>query len=609
MHIEDVVHYVPTVSSALSSNGRYVVVSTPVYHPELLRRPVQTRVLDLENETPWTVVNGGEGVEAFYAPSIAPDSMRVAGFRYSPAMTDVAIASLLQPELPPISLTGAPLQATALKWRGEPGEVTCVGLDEDGTKRIWVWTDVQNPAVALTPPGHRVSDYAFAPASRKLAWFESPLKTNSGHPETVLLHIGEDHGQDGFTVRVPGTPVGFLAWSPDGTKLAYMGRPPGHRLSRSEVWVLDLDAKNKVSHGLRCITQDHEGWITGFDWLSDGSGVVVGIEQGTYGRILTIPLQGKARFIGPQQTFLSGPKTDRSQGHMLFLRQDGDRPQQLCIKPAQASRPKVLTRFNRRFEQRKRHAAETLQWQGRDGTPIDGIFIEPEGKGPHPTLVWVHGGPAEHINRTFSPYFQSIVAKGWAVFAPNYRGSTGRDSEFLRANIGDLCGEDVQDVLAGIDLLIDQGRIDSEQLAAMGWSYGGSIVLTAAAETTLFKSIVTVAPVVDWVSIFGSKTFPTITREYFSEEIWENRDIYDRCSPVNKAGEINAPCLFLHGALDPRVAPSQSCLMERLLRLRGVETEFHLFPDEFHVFMKPASIIKMLNMVIDWIEKARKPPA
>ena len=54
---------------------------------------------------------------------------------------------------------------------------------------------------------------------------------------------------------------------------------------------------------------------------------------------------------------------------MLFLRQDGDRPQQLCIKTAKASRPKVLTRFNRRFEQRKRHAAETLQWKGRDGTP------------------------------------------------------------------------------------------------------------------------------------------------------------------------------------------------------------------------------------------------
>ena len=213
-------------------------------------------------------------------------------------------------EAAPLSQAGAPLKQPLSN--GESRRSHLRGTRRRRYQANMGLTDIHKPAVALTPPGHRVSDYAFAPASRKLAWFESPLTTNSGHPETVLLHIGEDHGKDGFTVRVPGTPVGFLAWSPDGTKLSLHGAPPG-TACRSEVWVLDLDTKSQVSHALRCITQDCEGWITGFDWLSDGSGVVVGIEQGTYGRILTI-LSRESRFIGPQQT-LSGPKTDRCQGH------------------------------------------------------------------------------------------------------------------------------------------------------------------------------------------------------------------------------------------------------------------------------------------------------
>ena len=602
MLVEDVVHYVPIVSSSLSTDGRFVVVSTPVYSPEKELRPVQTRILDLDGENSWEFAYPGPDVEAFYAPCIAPDSRRFVGFRFSNALLDVAIGDLENPLAAPQPLIGAPLNATALKWRGIPGNVTCLGQDDTGTKRIWIWPHSKKEATPLTPPAHSVFDYAFSASHKMLAWIEEK-RTGETH---AMLHVSDDHGNHGISIPLPGTPVGFLAWSPDGKRLAYMGRPEGHRLSRSEVWLVHLSDSSQEGPLITCPTQTIEGWITGFDWNLSGKALFLGVEQGTYGRIYRLELSSqKVEAIGATNSFLSGPKLDRSRGQMLFLRQDGAQPQQLCIRTRKGGKPRVLTQFNRRFEQRLRLPSETVHWESSDKLEMDGILIRPEGRGPFPTLVWVHGGPAEHINRTFSPYFQAIASRGWAVFAPNYRGSTGRDSTFLRSNIGDLCGEDVNDVLSGIRALVQRGDIDPSRVTAMGWSYGGSLCLMAAAQSDSFRALVTVAPVVDWVSIFGAQRFPAITREYFEEELWENREEYDRVSPITHSKDIQVPTLFLHGALDPLVPPSQSCLMERVMRGKGVETEFHLFPNEFHVFLRPKSIIRMLTMVLEWIEKGR----
>lgn len=603
MQIEDVVHYVPIVGSSLSSDGRFVVVATPVYSEDQPLRPVLSRVLDLEQKKrTWKFLNPGVGVESLYNPSIAPDSERFAAFRYSNALLDIAVGRLDSPEAAPQALTGLPEDPSALKWRGLPGQVTCLGTDPEGTRRIWVWSAGTKAGVPLTPEGRSVFDYAFSASQQLLGWIEQKRQDST----SAMLHVSDDRGESGFSIPLKGTPVGFLAWAPDGTKLAYMGRPEGNRLSRSEVWVVTGINQENVQPKVTCVTEELEGWITGFDWNRTGSAIILAVEQGTYGRLARMELDHKeVEWLGEEHQFLSGPSLDRSKGQMIFLRQDGSLPQQLYLQSGKTGKPKPLTRFNRRFEQRERFESETIHWTAKDGTTLDGIWIEPKTKGPHPTLVWVHGGPAEHINRTFSPYFQALTAQGWAIFAPNYRGSTGRSTSFLRANVGDLCGEDVEDVLSGIDEMVSRGRADGDKITAMGWSYGGSLCLMAAARSSLFKALVVVAPVVDWVAIFGAQRFPSITREYFEHDVWENRTEYDNRSPVTFASDIQVPTLFMHGALDPLVPPSQSVLMERMLRGQGVETEFHLYPGEFHVFLQPASILRMLTMVTDWIKRGQ----
>ena len=177
-------------------------------------------------------------------------------------------------------------------------------------------------------------------------------------------------------------------------------------------------------------------------------------------------------------------------------------------------------------------------------------------------------------------------------------------AEFLQRGLAKtLVTADIVQLLGGLALLVEFGRADGDKITAMGWSYGGSLCLMAAARSSLFKALVVVAPVVDWVAIFGAQRFPSITREYFEQDVWENRTEYDNRSPVTFASDIQVPTLFMHGALDPLVPPSQSVLMERMLRGQGVETEFHLYPGEFHVFLQTASILRMLTMVTGWIKR------
>jgi dipeptidyl aminopeptidase/acylaminoacyl peptidase len=229
--------------------------------------------------------------------------------------------------------------------------------------------------------------------------------------------------------------------------------------------------------------------------------------------------------------------------------------------------------------------------------------MPPEGKPPFPTLVWIHGGPAEHIQQTFSPYFQVFASLGWAIFAPNFRGSTGRDNAFLRANIDNLCDQDGTDVMRGLDKLVRKGLADPAQVATMGWSYGGSLALTIAARSKRISSVVAVAPVADWTSIFGARSYPALTGEYFSSELWEDRAPFDRASPITRVKRIKAPTLFLHGGQDTRVPLEQSRLIFRMLRAQGIETDFVVYPDEQHIFTMPSSIMDMLHRVSQWIGK------
>ncbi|MDP6945804.1 MAG: alpha/beta fold hydrolase, partial [Myxococcota bacterium] len=299
----------------------------------------------------------------------------------------------------------------------------------------------------------------------------------------------------------------------------------------------------------------------------------------------------------------SGPHVDRTSGRMVYLQQDGDAPQRLCLREPGADSEVTLTDFHEPLAAMALGPVETVTWRADDGTSLDGVLVRPaDAGGPTPMLVWLHGGPAEVISRTFSPYFQALASAGFAVFAPNYRGSNGRGDAFLRATIDDLGGADADDVLAGIDRMVQTGVAQAGRTALMGWSYGATLALLLASRSGVPRAVIAGAPVADWVSFFGAPRYPSMYRDYFTGPLWEDRSRLDRASPISHIAEVNVPTLLLHGGADAIVPPSHARLLYRALRERGVTTDLMLYPGAGHVFGRPSVVQDMLERVIRWLD-------
>jgi len=146
-----------------------------------------------------------------------------------------------------------------------------------------------------------------------------------------------------------------------------------------------------------------------------------------------------------------------------------------------------------------------VQWSS-DGMSIEGLLYLPRAaSGPVPLVVDVHGGPTGAWLDSFNPLTQFLVGQGWAVLRPNPRGSTGYGRAFVAANKNDLGGGDYRDIMAGVDAVIAQYAVDASKLALIGYSYGGEMAGFVEGKTERFKAIVSVAPVIDQESEYGTE--------------------------------------------------------------------------------------------------------
>jgi dipeptidyl aminopeptidase/acylaminoacyl peptidase len=596
--LKDVLAHAPVLGSAISADGRWVAASVALHDPATdARRPV-LHVRELDGDGDWTVL-GGEG-DVFHDPSFAPDG-RLAAFRTRGRTVDVVVLDPARPDAPALEAVGLPPAAVALKWWGTPGSLAVLGHDGEGTRRLWAWDRLDERPRPVSTPRRRVGDFAFAPGSDRLAWLHAPARTVGGEEPGTTLYWTSALTRRPVAVPVPEPLIGQLVWSPDGRWLAGLGRPLDTPLAAPRLWAIA-----PATGEARRLLDGVDGWITGLDWRPGGDALVVGLEQGVAGVLWEAPLKGPPRPLGAVDTYESGPKLDRTRGRLLSLRQDATEPQHLRLREPDDPASVRISAFDARLADVAWRPQETMRWVADDGLGIEGLLMLPERPRP-PVIVWLHGGPAEHLQRTFSAYFQLLVAQGWAVLAPNVRGSTGRSDDFLRAVVGRLGDADVGDVLAGLRALGD--RVDTDRVAFVGWSYGGSLALGCASTWRGTRAVLAGAPVVDWLTVFGARSWPSLTPHYFPCPPWVDPAPYDRASPIRRLGSLRAPTLLLHGEEDDRVPPSQSRLLYRMLQVRGVTTDLRLFPGEGHVFAAPWAIREMLARAVAWFRTHLDPRA
>ena len=230
--------------------------------------------------------------------------------------------------------------------------------------------------------------------------------------------------------------------------------------------------------------------------------------------------------------------------------------------------------------------------------------------GQNAAVVYVHGGPASQAVNSFDRFIQHIVNQGYMVIAPNYRGSTGYGKEFQQANLSDMGGGDLQDVIAAADWIKQTGFLDPKKVALMGRSYGGYLTMMGVTKAPdEWAAGVPIVPFVNWFTEIENED-PVLRQSDLATmgDPVKNKALFEDRSPINFIGNIKAPLLLLAGANDPRCPHSEAQQVADAIKKRGGVVEYKMYENEGHGFARVENQIDAYKRVSDFL-KAHVPPA
>jgi len=397
-----------------------------------------------------------------------------------------------------------------------------------------------------------------------------------------------------------GHSVDGLAWNPSGTLLAFQTYEGTLSMANALV-VVDLDSDTR-----RTVSDAATDTLGGFSWADDKSLLFVSI-LGATGQVHRVGADGRGRTTMTDETARLGylhAAAGRWVGRVSTRTNPGD------LWVGKVKRPGGLVRItdaNPTLPERLPIGeVSTVRWQASDGTEIEGILTLPaSGEAPYPLMLWPHGGPDSCVTLSWRRWASFFAANGWAVFEPNFRGSTGYGREFYQANRGELGHVDLDDNLTGVRALVERGIADGERLVVGGISYGGSMGGHILASTDEFDAIVVVAGVSDAVSNYGlSDVNHGIAAQWeFRGDPVHQPENFVRASTIHNLEVATTPTLIMHGEDDARVDVAQAKQLYRALVAKGTETELIIYPHEGHgVGRTPAHLEDHLQRWLEWYE-------
>lgn len=255
---------------------------------------------------------------------------------------------------------------------------------------------------------------------------------------------------------------------------------------------------------------------------------------------------------------------------------------------------------------------ESIVWNN-GGHRVQGWLLYPAHFDParhYPLIVSVHGGPAGcRMPEWPSTHFDMSVmsALGYFVFFPNARGSYGEGEAFTRANIKDLGGGDLRDILSGIDAVLKRVPVDANRIGISGWSYGGYMTMWAVTQTHRFRAAVAGAGISDWRSYYGENLIDKWMLPYFGASVYDNPSVYAKSSPIRFVKNVKTPTLMLVGQSDAECPAPQSFEFWHALKTLGVPTELVVYPDEGHSFQKPEDLRDDVRRTVEWFRSFLEP--
>lgn len=479
--------------------------------------------------------------------------------------------------------------------------------DEDPHfNRVWSLDLASGALKPLTPDGYHIHEYALAPDGARLAvvasthpnpwqgWYSAQLYTLSvdDGPLVPLCTVDQQ--------------VGRLTWSPDNQLLAYVsGTMSDEGNVAGDVYVVPGEGGQP-----RLLTPGIDHSITWIDWRTEG--ILYG------GRAVDSVIHGWINAdTGATQTIVKGlycvngwgPESLSVSRDGLFVaaRESFTEPPNVHLGSLASGTWRQLTDFEPDRATFGPMRAESREWTSPDGTPVQGYLLFPDDYEPgkrYPLFLHVHGGPSlSYLPRYGSAWERLMLARGCVVLMPNPRGSWGRGSAYQAANVGDLGGGDWQDILAGVDRLIEEGIADPDRMAIGGWSYGGYLVTWAVTQTDRFQCAFSGACITNYESNYGVVKNREWQSTLFGSVVYDDVERHRSRSPMTHVRSVKTPTLLVHGMEDVVAPPQQSIEFYTALRYLGVPSQLVLYPREPHGFQERAHQRDMFQRLAGWVDK------
>ena len=461
--------------------------------------------------------------------------------------------------------------------------------------------------MALSPDGKKIA--MIATEDNEIIFKEGWSRVDVFHLATGITE--ELAGQD-WRADHP-SPYGWIeevTWSPDSGALAFSVSFDGYA---TQIHVAEwIDGVARLREISRPPMVAHDGHLV---WRGAARTLCFCGELKARSRIYAIDgveagAQGETKILTPGDVVVGAFGFDASGERLAAVVETTRRLNDIYL--VDGGTLKRITDTNPQVDRWKLPEISIVSWTGADGDRVEGILELPPGykrsDGPLPLIVELHGGPTASTRFRLRLWIYGrtlMAAKGYALFSPNYHGSTGYGDAFTAKLIGRENDIEVIDIRTGIDALVEQGIADRSKMGVMGWSNGGFLTnAMIAAEPDLFKAASSGAGVIDQVIQWATEDTPGHVINYMKNLPWENPEAYIKGSPLYKLDRVKTPTLVHVGGNDPRVPAAHSRALYRALHhYLNVPVELVVYPGEGHGLSTHQNRLAKIKWDLAWFKK------
>jgi len=400
--------------------------------------------------------------------------------------------------------------------------------------------------------------------------------------------------------------LGDAELSHDGKYVAILGAEDKHDPATGRLFIADTETA-KITEWL----PNFMGHVVDFEWSHKRNTLNFIANVGTQSFVASIKagsnkykkLVDEGQFIATQLSVSDSDKTLALRGN------SAKHPNEVFI--VRSKKAKRLTDSNSWLNDKRFAKQETIKLKARDGVELDGVLVYPLDykKGTrYPLIMSVHGGPESHDKdgwiTNYSRPGQMGAARGYAVFYPNYRGSTGKGVDYSKLGQNDYAGKEFDDLVDFKNHLVDMGLVDSKRVGITGGSYGGYASAWGATKLTEhFAASVMFVGVTNQLSKFGTTDISNEMHLVHARSYpWDKWQWYLERSPIYWAGQSETPLLIMHGKDDPRVHPAQSMELYRYMKVQGKDVRLVYYPGEGHGNRKVAAQYDYSLRLMRWMD-------